>query len=91
MICYYEYKKLIVFIIYYLESIKIKTCGYHMSSSLLKIISINYEIIWKQSNFLKQSRLNHNIVLNQSYPHFQVYTFIQLQIKHKVRKFYKKN
>jgi len=37
-------KKLIVFIIYYLESIKIKTCGYHMSSSLLKIISINYKL-----------------------------------------------
>ena len=68
-------KKLIVFIIYYLESIKIKTCGYHMSSFLLKIISINYEIIWKQSNCLKQSRLNHNIVLNQSYPYFQVYIF----------------
>ena len=35
-------KKLIVFIIYYLESIKIKTRGYHMSSSLLKIISSQF-------------------------------------------------
>ena len=37
--------KSIVFIIYYLKSIEIKTCGYHMSSSYLKIIAINYEII----------------------------------------------
>jgi len=37
-------KKLLVFIIYYLESIKIKTCDYHMLFSLLKIISINYKL-----------------------------------------------
>ena len=37
-------KKKVVFIIYYLESIKIKTCGYYMSCSLLKIISISYKL-----------------------------------------------
>ena len=58
-------KKKVVFIIYYLESIKIKTCGYYMSCSLLKIILINYKIIWNQSNCLKQSKLNHNIFLNK--------------------------